>query len=95
MSLLVPSFWVCLRGANDEPYTTFHASDAVVQIGVASALMVLWVLWFGFIAMQVSKKKSHPGWLSAFALGALALCALYQSPAGYISDLLQFGVVPR
>jgi hypothetical protein len=94
-SLLVISFWVFLRGASDEPYTTFRASDAVVQIGVASALMALWVVLIGFITAQVAKKKLHPAWLSVFILCALAVFGLYQSPAGYISDLIHFGVVVR
>ena len=95
IGLLVPSIWVVLKGAGDEPYTTFRTSDAIVQIGVASALMTLWVVLIGFITAQVVKKNLHRAWLTSFALCALALCCLYDSPAGYISDLLKFGVVIR
>lgn len=91
--LLAPSFLVFFRGASGEPYTTFRVSDAVVQIGVASALIALWVVFIGFLTVQVAKKKLHPVWLSASILGALAILGLYQSPAGYISDLVHFGVV--
>jgi hypothetical protein len=93
--LLVPSVWVFIRGAGDEPYVTFHARDAVVQIGVASALMALWVVWAGFVSAQVAKRKLHPAWLVTVALCIAAVCGLYQCPAGYISDLAKFGVVVR
>lgn len=91
IGLVVPSVWVVLKGAKDEPYTAFHASDPLVQIGVASALMALWVVLLGFIIAQVVKKKLHPAWLTCFALCALALCCLYDSPVGYLSDLKNFG----
>jgi hypothetical protein len=93
--LLAPSIWVVLKGAGDEPYTRFRASDAIVQIGVASALMALWIVWMGVVTAQVVKHRLHPGWLATFALCALALCGLYDSPAAYISDLVHFGVVTR
>jgi len=95
VALLIPSAWVFLKGAGDEPYMTFRASDAIVQIGVASALMTLWLVLIAFVTTQVIKKQLHPGWLATYALCALVLCALYQSPAGYISDLVHFGVVVR
>jgi hypothetical protein len=95
VALLIPSAWVFLKGAGDEPYMTFRASDAIVQIGVASALMALWLVLVGFVTTQVVQKRLHPGWLATYALCALVLCALYQSPAGYISDLVYFGAVAR
>ena len=95
IALFVASFWVVQRGAGDEPYVTFRASDAVVQIGVASALMSLWVVLVVFVSVQVSKKKLHAAWLSTFGLCAMALFQLYQSPAGYLSDLVHWGVVVR
>lgn len=91
--LLLPSVWVFFRGAGDEPYVVFRASDAVVQIGVASALMALWIVLLSFIGAQVVKKKLHRAWISAMLVGALALCCLYQSPMSYISDLVHFRVV--
>lgn len=95
LGLLGASIWVVLKGAGDEPYTSFRASDAIVQIGVASALMALWVVLLGSITIHVFQKKLHPAWLACFCLGALALYGLYDSPAGYISDLVKFGVVTR
>jgi multisubunit Na+/H+ antiporter MnhE subunit len=93
--LLVPSVWVVLKGAGDEPYTSFRASDAVVQIGVACALMALWIVLLGFITAQVVKKKLPRAWLASIVLCAVALYCLYDSPAGYISDLVKFEVVSR
>ena len=93
--LLAPSVWVVLKGAGDEPYMSFHASDAIVQVGVASALMALWIVLIGCITTQVVKRKLPPSWLASFVLCAVALYCLYDSPAGYISDLVKFGVVIR
>lgn len=93
--LLGLSVWVVFKGASDEPYMSFRASDAIVQIGVASALMALWVVLLGFISAQVFQKKLHPAWLACLGLGALALYCLYDSPACYISDLVKFNVVTR
>jgi hypothetical protein len=93
--LLGLSIWVVFRGASDEPYMSFRASDAIVQIGVASALMALWVVLVAFISVQVLQNTLHPAWLTCFVLCALALYGLYDSPTGYISDLVKFGVVVR
>jgi hypothetical protein len=93
--LFAVSIWVVLKGARDEPYMAFHASDAVVQIGVASALMALWVVWIGFITTLVIQTKLHRGWLSIWVIFAAALLGLYDCPAGYISDLVSFHVVVR
>lgn len=95
IALLVPSFWVVLKGAGDEPYVRFRASDAVVQIGVASALMTLWVLVIVFVTAQVWKKKLHTVWLSALVLSAIALFFLFHAPVDYLSDLAYWKVVVR
>ena len=41
--LSAASFLVVLQGASDEPYLAFRSSDAIVQIGGAMLLMMLWV----------------------------------------------------
>ena len=93
--LFAASVWVVWEGAEEEPYTAFHARDAIVQIGVASALIALWLAWLGFIGAQVAKKKLPLWWLATFVLSAIALYGLYDCPAGYISDLVTFHVVAR
>jgi hypothetical protein len=80
---------------HDEPYLGFRASDAVIQIGVASSLMTLWALVAAFIVVQVWRKKLPAGWLPALAVCAVALFYLYHSPADYLSDLVAFKVVGR
>jgi len=74
---------------------SFLASDAILQIGVASALVALWIGLIGFVTVQVVNKKLHPAWLSSFLLCAVALYCLFDSPAGYISDLVKFSVLTR
>ncbi len=94
-ALFTASAWVAFRGASDEPYATFRASDAIVQIGVASALMTLWVIWSLFVTVEVRQKRISASWLSALILSALLLLLLYQSPAGYVSDIIHWQVATR
>jgi hypothetical protein len=94
-ALFTASVWVAFRGASNEPYATFRASDAIVQIGVASALMTLWVIWSILVTVEVRKKRISASWLSALILSALMLLLLYQSPAGYVSDIVHWKVVAR
>jgi hypothetical protein len=93
-ALLVPSIWV-VGFDNDEPYVGFRASDAMVQVGVASSLVTLWVLLVIFIVAQVLKKNLHAAWLSTLLVCAIALFYLGVAPGDYLSDLVHFKVVTR
>lgn len=89
-ALLGASVWVAFRGANDEPYVTFRASDAIIQIGVASALIAFWIAWSIFVTADVHKRRKPRFWLLALILSGLAILLLYQSPAGYVSDIVRW-----
>jgi hypothetical protein len=93
-ALLIPSVWVVVFD-NDEPYVSFRPSDAVVQVGVASSLVTLWILLVVFIVAQVLRKKLHAAWLSALLVCAIALFYLGVAPRDYLSDLVHFKVVAQ
>lgn len=91
-ALMVPSACVALAGANDEPYTSFRSSDALVQIGIACSLMTLWLLFAALIIWEVTKRRVKTAWLGGLVLCGLVVAILYQSPKDYLSDLEQFGI---
>jgi hypothetical protein len=93
-ALLVPTVWVVIFD-NDEPYVRLRATDAMVQVGAASALFTLWILLAVFVAVQVLNKKLRPAWLSALFVCAIALFYLGVAPGDYLSDLVHFKVVAR
>lgn len=90
-ALLLPSFYVVLKGAGDEPYVSFRASDALVQIGAASALIAFWLMLTVSITGQVWRKELTPRWLSLLVLTALVLFLLGHAPIDYLADLEYWG----
>lgn len=81
---------VVFKGANDEPYVNFQASDALVQVGVAMVLMVLLgQLAAGLIYGLVLRRIS--GWCWLLVIWAM-ICEfyLYHCPSGYVGDITQF-----
>jgi hypothetical protein len=67
----------------------------MIQVGVASSLVTLWVLTVIFIVSQVFKKRLHGAWLSALPVCAVAVFYLGVAPGDYLSDLIHFKVVTR
>lgn len=92
VALFIASFYVVVLN-HDEPYTQFRWSDARVQIGAASALITLWLMFSRELVHHVRRKALHRGWLSLGGLCAVALFYLYHAPVDYLSDLGYWGVV--
>jgi hypothetical protein len=83
--------WVIVgQGAGDEPYVRFVVRDALVQIGVAAMLMLLWLQLAGFLVLRIAQKQRHAAWL-AVVVWAL-ICEFYLSflPVGYANDIARF-----
>jgi hypothetical protein len=94
LALSATSFFVVIQGASDEPYTVFRQSDAVVQVGVAMVLMLLWIqLAVGIVAGVVRRCVS---WLWSPLLIWVLICEFYlfQSPRGYVQDITRY-VAPQ
>ena len=92
--LSVASLVVVMQGAHDEPYTGYRRYDAVVQIGVAAALMALWCCWFLAVSVLVAAGKMRRYWLPLLLWAAICLFYLSESPLGYLGDIERF-VIPR
>ena len=88
--LSIASFFVVIQGAGDEPYTVFHRSDAMVQIGVAMVLMLLWVQLAIGIGLGVARRRVSPWWLPL--LFWVLICEFYLSycPSGYLQDISSY-----
>jgi len=93
IALSIGSFLVVMRGATDEPYVSFHRSDAIVQVGVAMLLMLLWVQLAAGVIWGVVRRR-----ISAWCLPLLILvliCEFYLSycPSGYVQDITRYVAV--
>src|SRR5688572_29631661 len=63
--LTAASVATVFKGASDEPYGAFRVADAIVQLGVATTLIVAWVWFAGAIILDVMRREIDPPWLLA------------------------------
>ena len=93
--LSVASAVVVLQGASDEPYASFRASDALIQIGTAMVLMTLWLQLALFLGWAVAVGRASKMWL--LLLIWIAVCEFYlsESPRGYVRDMVRYGSLAR
>jgi hypothetical protein len=91
--LSVASAIVTLKGASDEPYSSFRASDALVQIGLGMVLMLLWLQFAAFLVWTVVTRRASKWWLALLLWIALCEFILLDAPVGYVQDILKFGAV--
>jgi hypothetical protein len=87
------SFIVVAQGAGDEPYTQYRRYDAIVQVGIGTALMVLWCCYAIAVVVLAKARKISSGWLWMLLWAATCLLYLSFSPRGYLEDIERF-VVP-
>lgn len=92
-ALLLPSLYVVLKGAGDEPYVRLRAADALVQIGAASALLALWIVLVVAITRQLWRKELARRWTGLLVLSALVLFLLAHAPIDYLADLEHWGAL--
>src|SRR5258706_14504818 len=60
--LSVASLWVVYSNANDEPYFgTIRKSDALLQVGLGSVLITLWLGWCGVLMVLTISRKVNRG----------------------------------
>ncbi|MCX5658768.1 MAG: hypothetical protein NTW19_03490 [Planctomycetota bacterium] len=88
--LSIASFLVIMQGANDEPYVTYRRSDAIVQVVVGTALMVLWACCAITVVVLVGTRRLPARWLAIVLWAAICLCYLSYSPLGYLEDIEKF-----
>jgi hypothetical protein len=91
--LSAASFVVVLQGATDEPYMGYRRYDAVVQVGVGTALMVLWCCCALAVVVLVATRKLPVWWLALLLWAAICLFYLSFAPLGYLGDIEKF-IIP-
>jgi len=85
LSLL--SFAVVFQSADSEPYFAFYWRDAVTQVFVAIALLVLWIEYLVLLIAAILRKIFTAWWWLVVAWVAVVMLYLHLCPFGYISDL--------
>ena len=95
LALSVASFFVVGQGAQDEPYLIFRKSDAVVQIGVAMLLMLLWVQLTVGIVAGLARRRVSMWWLPLLLWVCICEFYLFHSPSGYIQDITRYVAQPH
>ena len=88
--LSAASFWIVGEGATNEPYVVLTKYDTFTQVGVATALILCWILYSIWIASQIYAKRLHRIWAATFIWMLIVLFYLKTSPLGFLSDLVQF-----
>jgi hypothetical protein len=88
--LSVASFFVVMQGASDEPYTVFRKSDALVQVGVAMVLMLLWVQFAVGVVAGVARRRVSTWWLPLLLWVLICEFYLFHSPSGYVQDITRY-----
>jgi hypothetical protein len=90
VALTMTSFLVVAQGASDEPYFEFRKSDALVQVGVAMMLMLLWAQLAITLVVNILRHKISKWWFAL--LFWILICEFYlsQSPFGYVEDITRY-----
>ena len=84
---------VVCQSASDEPYMMYRRYDALVQVGIGTALMVLWGLWAVAGMLLVGNRKLSPWWLALLLWAAICVFYISNCPLGYLADIEKY-VIP-
>ncbi len=92
--LLVSSFTVLtfvsllvFSGDADQPWVHFRVSDALIQIGLASILVVLWILFAATLCFLILRGQISALWCWLVIWAALAILVLALCPFDYVDEI--------
>ncbi len=88
--LSVVSFLVVMQGASDEPYVTFRKTDALVQVGVAMVLMLLWAQLAIVIVAGITRGRISGLWFAVLLWVFVCELYLFHCPVGYVTDITRY-----
>ena len=92
--LTAVSFCIYLQ-ADGEPFVQFRASEALIQVGAASVLAVLWFLFGASLCYLVFNKYISRWALLTLFWVVLAIWIMVDCPLGYVADINHFVVGGR
>ena len=84
------STWLVYDGAATEPYTRFRAADAIKQVGLGTAALVLWVEVVALLGFLFWRRRLSRWWLLGVVWAVVVVFYLWRCPAGYVSDIQAF-----
>ncbi len=90
--LSISSVFVVMQGASDEPYVVFRRSDAIVQIGAAMILMLLWFQLLVGTVWGIARCRISAWWLLLLPWMLFGEFILFHCPKSYMQDILRFVV---
>ena len=93
--LSIASFLFVVQGASDEPYMTFRTWDAVIQVGVATVLMLLWAKIAVTVIAGVARHRISNWWSPLLLWILICEFSLFDSPYGYVADMMRYVVRPQ
>jgi hypothetical protein len=82
------SFVVVMMTVSQEPYFGgIRAVDAIIQVGVGTALIVLWALWSVVVIAVIVRKRTHAATLAVLIWAAMCVFYLGNGVVGYLDDI--------
>jgi hypothetical protein len=90
LGLSIASAYIIFDGAAAEPYLSFRASDAFIQIGLAISLIVLWLQFASWLFYAAVTRRVPKPWLVFTIWIGIAMFYLSESPLGYVGDITKF-----
>jgi hypothetical protein len=88
--LSLASFFIVMQGVSDEPYIVFRKSDAIVQIGVAMILMLLWLQLLVGTVWGVARHRISAWWLLLLPWMLFGELVLFYCSKSYMQDIARF-----
>lgn len=88
--LTAASVYVVGRGGQDEPYVVFRKSDALLQVGGAMVLMLIWLQLAVAIVAAVAENHVSGWWLSLLVWVLICEFYLFHSLRGYLEDIARY-----
>ena len=80
----VAVFWL---GAEQEPYSAFRKVDALVQVGLGTTLIALWVLWCVSATLLVYHRRQRPAMLGLLVWAVINVLYLANGVNGFLDDI--------
>ena len=90
IALTLVSFYVVVKGANDEPYFSLKKADAMVQVGLGSALIAIWTAWSLTVLVLAARRVISFMWPALILWALVNVFYLSHGINGYLSDVIRF-----
>jgi hypothetical protein len=87
VALFFASFAVVANYAGEEPYDEFRHADALINVGLGTALIACWLVWSAACVGLALRRVIARTWLACLLLPVLCIFYLQFCPLGYLEDM--------